>query len=363
MTEHVLESDERASATKLEDTQAFKALDRLVSDMEDGQDHPELWLLLKMVVEEGNAGDLLVVLRTLRSVQPPKVGKIFDVLEAFIQGIMGPRDEAIIRLRQLQALDRRCPQVAGALSFLMHDGRPAPEIHIPPVPKHQARPPSTGMQFPRPRGDGYDILDVACFKAALDSAELYETHFLTCPAFDNDLSLLSKALELARPDGLFLEFGVASGRTISHMGRNTPQTHFYGFDSFEGLPEAWRSGFDKGAFARTNLPVVPTNVTLIKGWFDETLPTFLRDRPQTPLSLLHVDCDLYSSTKTILANLQNRIVPGTLIVFDEYWNYPGWREHEFKAFEEMLAETGIRAKPFGFVPSHQQAGFVISATD
>ena len=82
-----------------------------------------------------------------------------------------------------------------------------------------------------------------------------------------------------------------------------------------------------------------------------------------PLSLVHIDCDLYSSTKTIFANLKDRIVPGTVIVFDEYWNYPGWRDHEFRAFEELLAETGIRAKPFGFVPSHQQAGFVISRPD
>lgn len=362
MTEHALPSDEPTGATKLEETQAFKALSGLVRDMEDGLDHPELWLLLKMVVEEGDGGDLLAVIGALRPLQQPKVAKIFDVLEAFIQGIAGPREEAIAKLRQLQAQDRLCPQVAGALSYLMHGERP-PEINIPLVPESPPRSPSGGMNFPKPRGDSYDILEVACFKAALDSAAHYEKHFLTCPAFDSDLSLLSKALDLAQPNGLFLEFGVASGRTITHMAVNTPRTHFYGFDSFEGLPEAWRSGFDKGVFAQARLPVVPPNATLIKGWFDDTLPAFLHDRPDVPLSLLHIDCDLYSSTKTIFANLKDRIVPGTVIVFDEYWNYPGWRDHEFRAFEELLAETRIRAEPFGFVPSHQQAGFVISGTD
>jgi hypothetical protein len=365
---HAIQLDERASATKLEETQAFGALSRLVRDMEDGLDHPELWLLLKMVVEEGDAGELLAVLGALRPLQQPKVIKIFDVLEAFIQGIAGPRDEAIAKLKQLQAQDPLCPQVAGAISYLTHDGYVTqggqpPEISISIVPKSPARVPPRGMNFPKPRGDSFDILEVACFKAALDSAGHYEKHFLTCPAFDSDLSLLSKALELAEPNGLFLEFGVASGRTISHLAVNTPQTHFYGFDSFEGLPEAWRSGFDKGVFARADLPVVPPNVTLIKGWFDDTLPTFLQDRPEMPLSLLHVDCDLYSSTKTIFANLKDRMVPGTIIVFDEYWNYPGWRDHEFRAFEELLAETSIRAKPFGFVPSHQQAGFIVSRPD
>jgi hypothetical protein len=362
VTEHAPQSDERTSATKLEETQAFKALSRLVRDMEDGLDHPELWVLLRMVVEEGEAGDLLAVLGALRPLQQPRVVKIFDVLEAFIQGIAGPRDKGIAKLKQLEAQDRLCPQVAGALSYLTHGERP-PEVSMPIVPKSPTRIPSGGMNFPKPRGDSFDILEVACFKAALDSADHYEKHFLTCPAFENSLSLLSRALDLAQPNGLFLEFGVASGRTISHMALNTPRIHFHGFDSFEGLPEAWRSGFDKGAFAQARLPIVPPNVTLIKGWFDDTLPTFLHDRPQMPLSLVHIDCDLYSSTKTIFASLKDRIVSGTVIVFDEYWNYPGWRDHEFRAFEELLAETGIRAKPFGFVPSHQQAGFVISRPD
>jgi hypothetical protein len=49
------------------------------------------------------------------------------------------------------------------------------------------------------------------------------------------------------------------------------------------------------------------------------------------------------------------MMSGTVIVFDEYWNYPGWREHEYKALEQ----SGIKVRPFAFVPSHQQAGFVV----
>jgi hypothetical protein len=101
MTEHAPQLDERTSATKLEETQAFRALSRLVRDMEDGLDHPELWVLLKMVVEEGDAGDLLAVVGALRPLQQPKVVKIFDVLEAFIQGIAGPRDERVLELSGL----------------------------------------------------------------------------------------------------------------------------------------------------------------------------------------------------------------------------------------------------------------------
>jgi hypothetical protein len=78
------------------------------------------------------------------------------------------------------------------------------------------------------------------------------------------------------------------------------------------------------------------------------------------VSLLHVDCDLYWSTKCILDLLTDRIASGTVIVFDEFWNYPGWQDHEVKAFDEFKAKTGLDAKPpLGFVRSHQQVGFVM----
>ena len=49
---------------------------------------------------------------------------------------------------------------------------------------------------------------------------------------------------------------------------------FYGFDSFEGLPETWKIGFEKGRFSQINLPPVPSNVELIKGWFEDSIPNF-----------------------------------------------------------------------------------------
>ena len=103
---------------------------------------------------------------------------------------------------------------------------------------------------------------------------------------------------------------------------------------------------------------MPDNVTLIKGWFNETLPAFLATN-QGDVAFLHVDCDLYSSTKCIFDLLAGRIKSGTVIVFDEFWNYPAWQQHEIKAFEEFKAEYRVKAQPVGFVPSHQQVAFVI----
>ena len=56
--------------------------------------------------------------------------------------------------------------------------------------------------------------------------------------------------------------------------------------------------------------------------------------------MLRVDCDIYSSTRTIFSVLRPLIVPGTWIVFDGFIGYRGWQDHEYKALNEFLAETG-----------------------
>lgn len=63
---------------------------------------------------------------------------------------------------------------------------------------------------------------------------------------------------------------------------------------------------------------------------------------------MHIDCDLYSSTRTILALLAPRIVAGTIILFDEYFNYPNWEQHEYKAFQEFAAASDVKYTYLGF---------------
>lgn len=158
--------------------------------------------------------------------------------------------------------------------------------------------------------------------------------------------LIDQAVDALTIDGLYLEFGVYTGTTISHIARRINKP-IHGFDSFEGLPEAW-GGVPAGQFScEGRLPTVPDNVELHAGWFDQTLPGFLEKHPG-PVSLLHVDCDLYSSTRTVLWELAERIVPGTIIVFDEYFNYPGWKEHEHKAFQEFVSEFQVDYEYLGY---------------
>jgi hypothetical protein len=205
-------------------------------------------------------------------------------------------------------------------------------------------------------GGSFDVIDTAFLKAAFEAAEFYEEHLIKAKAFTDTLEMIEDGVKLANPDGLFLEFGVAAGRSIRRIAAHAKQV--YGFDSFEGLPEDWYEGYGKGHFAQPKLPEVPANVGLIKGWFEDTLPGFLEQHPG-PVSFLNIDCDLYSSTRFVLNALADRIGPGCVIQFDEYFNYPGWRQHEHKAFNELVEERGLKYRFHSFLRIHQAVCVVI----
>jgi hypothetical protein len=172
-------------------------------------------------------------------------------------------------------------------------------------------------------------------QSLIETADFAKKNLFNAIPFDNKFKILDYALKQATNDGLFLEFGVFKGETINFISSKVKNT-IYGFDSFEGLPEDWREGFEKGSFA-TKIPKVNPNVNLIKGWFDNTLPEFLKEHEEK-CYFIHIDCDLYSSTKIIFDLLKDRI-EDTVIVFDEFFNYPGWLEGEYKAFNEFINKS------------------------
>ncbi len=172
--------------------------------------------------------------------------------------------------------------------------------------------------------------------------------------------VLDVALSRVPSHGLICEFGVFKAESINYIARQLPSRTVFGFDSFEGLPEYWRSSFNPGAFSTGGrLPRVRPNVRLVKGWFDTTLPVFAAEYTK-PAAFLHVDCDLYSSTKCILGNLGNRLAPGSIIVFDEYFNYPGWKQHEFRAFSEFVAERRLSYEYLAYNRLHEQVAVQIT---
>jgi predicted O-methyltransferase YrrM len=206
-----------------------------------------------------------------------------------------------------------------------------------------------------------DITKILQHKATKATADYVEEHMKNIDSVSSNLELLTLAMKKSDlgNNRLLCEFGVYSGQTINHIASHTNQT-IYGFDSFEGLPERWREGFKKEHFKISTLPKVRSNVILIKGWFNETLPNFIKDHKEL-LGFLHIDCDLYSSTKTIFELLEHQIQPGCVIVFDEYFNYPGWEEGEYKAFQEFIKRTGLKYEYISYNSLHEQVAVKITS--
>lgn len=197
-------------------------------------------------------------------------------------------------------------------------------------------------------------------KKALESTANYVVKNINNVAsFDTKYKVHDFAIKnIALKNGIILEFGVYKGETINYLAKQLQGYDFFGFDSFNGLPEFWRDGFDKGTFAVSTIPTVENNVKLIKGWFNETLPEFVKNEKRK-IAYLHIDCDLYSSTKTIFHELSQLISSGTIIVFDEYFNYPGWENGEYKAFQEFISEMNMNYKYLTYNHMHEQVAVII----
>jgi hypothetical protein len=194
--------------------------------------------------------------------------------------------------------------------------------------------------------------------AVKDSANFVSENLDGCMLLENREHLWEIALEAATVPGAFVELGVWTGESINYMARLKPNAEFFGFDSFEGLAENWSgTALGKGHFnVKGSLPIVPGNVTLVAGWFDSTLPGFIKNHPE-PLAFVHFDADTYESTKLALDAFSSRIVVGSVLVFDEFYGYPNWRNGEFKAFSEFVGSRKLNFRYIAF--SRQQAAVKI----
>ena len=194
--------------------------------------------------------------------------------------------------------------------------------------------------------------------ATKQTAEYVEKKMLNIASCKNRAELFELSLSRAPKEGLILELGVASGKSINVIAKHIEGT-VHGFDSFEGLPKHWFDQDVKGSYAADpQLIDFNKNVRIHVGLFDKTLPEFVNVYKEN-ISFMHIDCDLYSSTKVTFDILGDRICPGTVIQFDEYFNYPGWKEHEFKAFQEFVSRTGLKYDYLGYDRNHFSVAVII----
>lgn len=199
-------------------------------------------------------------------------------------------------------------------------------------------------------------------RARKSSADYVEKNMPDVVIFWHLRGILQYCMTESPDSGLVLEFGVAGGKSINIIADLVGGREVHGFDSFEGLPEDWTGHLEtRGSFDRKgSLPKVKRNVVLHKGWFSDTIREFKQNH-DGPIAFLHIDCDLYISTREVLWQLADRLTVGTVIEFDEYFNYHSWQQHEYRAWQEFVTEHRIKYRYIAITASDGRAAVKITA--
>lgn len=181
------------------------------------------------------------------------------------------------------------------------------------------------------------------------------------------------------PKGIIIDCGAGVFKSTNILAAINAGNVVYGLDTFSGLPASWKRKdadvFPSGTFAPTgqrnqdridhNQPPFPIadNVVLIAGNFSDTMPHLaqcLKKSENSPIALINVDCDLYESCRDALEPLLPLIQEGTVIHFDEFYNYSGFENGEFLIYQELVA-MGFKLRPIVMNGLHQQVAFVVTA--
>lgn len=190
----------------------------------------------------------------------------------------------------------------------------------------------------------------------------YSDFYSPIRRYDKRYNLYDYILKHALGDGTkvyYLEFGVSKGFSfkwwIAHI--QNPDARFFGFDTFEGLPEDWSFYYKKGDMAAGIPDIQDHRAEFIKGIFQDTFIPFLEShedmmKDKTP-KLIHLDADLYSATHFVLSQIYKYLNPDDIILFDEF----NVANHEFRAFKDFTESFNIRLKPVGTVNNFFQVAF------
>jgi len=157
--------------------------------------------------------------------------------------------------------------------------------------------------------------------------------------------------------GAILECGTYRGGTLLGMahvlGKRGLRPRMFGLDSFEGFPEPvaqdrrddgdFHPDVHKGALGDASYSGLierierlgwTDHVHVIKGFFEDTLPQLNAEK----YSLVHIDCDLYQSYMTCLEHAYPRMLPGSIMVFDDYRVSEGVYPGADRAVDEFFTD-------------------------
>ncbi len=185
-----------------------------------------------------------------------------------------------------------------------------------------------------------------------NSAVVHKNRIQLYDAFANERNLKEITVN-------YLEFGVGRGNSLRWWTDNNinPQSIFWAFDTYEGLPEKYGT-YEIGTFSlQGNYPdISDSRINFVKGLFQDTLLATIPKIDFEKKTIIHIDGDLYSSTLFSLCILYPYLKKGDIIIFDEYV-VPG---HEFKAFDDFVKSFYIKLEPIGAINNYLQMIFEIA---
>ena len=195
-----------------------------------------------------------------------------------------------------------------------------------------------------------------------ETYEYFKEYFKVSLLFENTAQIRQYAIEASLrncdKDFYFLEFGVWHGESANFFSRFVNK--LYAFDSFEGLEEDWIGTYaTKGEFnLNKKIPKLNSNVEPVVGLVEDTLDIFL-EKHNPKVKFLHMDMDTYKPTKYVLEKIKPYLVKDAIILFDEFFNYVGWKSGEFKAFIEVFDSKDYQYQAFTILESNKHSQVVI----
>ena len=195
------------------------------------------------------------------------------------------------------------------------------------------------------------ILDIKLIENLRDETfNHFKEHINQSIIFKNNWKIREYAIKTAllndkNKEYYYLEFGTFKGESANFFSKFINK--LYCFDSFEGLREDWvGTPFPKGYFnLDKKIPKLNSNVQPIVGWVEDNLDDFLK-KHNPKINFVHMDMDTYSPTKFTLEKLKPYLVKNAIILFDELYNYPGWKNGEYKALKEVFKEDEFMYRAF-----------------
>lgn len=139
----------------------------------------------------------------------------------------------------------------------------------------------------------------------------------------------------------YLEFGTFEGRGANFFAKFVKK--FYTFDSFTETMNNYEQGHTttNQSFKLKKIPKLKKNVVIVKGFVQDTVDAFLNQN-NPKINFVHFDLADYPSTLFVLKKIKPFLKKNSILIFNNFYNYVGWKNGEYKALNQVLANDEYR---------------------